>query len=130
MAFWRDINAPDTAWRPSSEDPIPLLLGRNTVTAAVYRWFALRPLDGHARSNATFHQPATAFYTRTGNPPWPEWFHALPRKKQMLFTRVPFSAWLLSFPAAALTHMLTAYVSAYAHALMLAAHVVSTVLSW
>lgn len=131
MAFWRDINAPDTAWRPSSEDPIPLLLGRNTVTAAVYRWFALRPLDGHARSNATFHQPATQFYTRTGNPPFPgAWFHTLPRKKQMLFTRVPFSAWVLSFPAAFLAHVLTAYVSIYAHVLTLAAHGVLTVLSW
>ncbi len=25
---WVDIDAPDTNWRPSSEDPIPLAMGR------------------------------------------------------------------------------------------------------
>jgi hypothetical protein len=130
MSVWRDIDAPDTSWRPGSEDPIPLLLGRNTLTSAVYRWFALRPLDGHARSNNTFHQSATVFYTRTGNPPWPTWFHTLPRKKQALFTRLPFTTWLLSFPAAFLAHVLTAYLGFYVHALIAIVSAIVAVLSW
>lgn len=131
MSFWRDVNAPDTAWRASSEDPIPLALGRSTVLAAVYRWFALRPLDGHARSNATFFTGGTQFYSRSGAAPFPgAWFHSMPRWKQALFTRVPWSAWLLSFPGALIAHVLTWYLSIYASALMAVARIVWKVLTW
>lgn len=101
MAFWRDVNAPDTSWRPGHEDPIPVLLGRYPFTAFLYRWFSGRPLDGHARTNASWHERPTEFYTKNKTPPWPRFWHAMPRKRQVIYSRYPAGAWVASWGAVA-----------------------------
>lgn len=115
--FWgRDINAPDTNWRPSSEDPLPYLFSRFPAGGFIYRWFSLRPLDGHARSDATLMSGGTTFYSRSGHAPFPgAWFHSMPRWKQGLFTRMPVSLWALSFVVSLRLHVFTAYLLAYVH---------------
>lgn len=87
MNGFRDIDAPDTSWRPGSEDPIPFLLGRWSSTAFAYRFLTGRPLDGHARTDATFWHAGTKSYTKTGHTMpyqyWPGW------KRGLLLTRLP-----------------------------------------
>lgn len=87
MGTWLDVNAPDTAWHGRTEDPIPVVFGRYSATAAFYRWWTCRPMDGYARTNATFWQPGTRALTRTGRTAphnyWPGW------KRGLLLTRVP-----------------------------------------
>lgn len=87
IAGFRDINAPDTSWRPGSEDPIPFLLGRYPATAAAYRFFSCRPLDGHSRTDATFWREGTKARTMSGHVMpyqyWPGW------KRGLLLTRIP-----------------------------------------
>jgi hypothetical protein len=134
MAFFRDINAPDTSWRPSNEDPIPVVFGRYPFTAFLYRWFAGRPLDGHARSNATWREPPTFFFTRTRGKvereegmeedqwralvkktaPWPAAWHMLPRWRQCAYTRVLPTGFVASFPLVAWLGGMDA-LGAYAH---------------
>lgn len=81
-----DVNAPDTSWR-GTEDPIPVLLGRYPLTAAAYRFVACRPMDGRARTDATFWRPGTRAYTQSGRTMpyqyWPGW------KRGLLLTRAP-----------------------------------------
>ena len=87
LGFKRDINAPDTSWRPGSEDPIPVLLGRYPLTAFVYRFVTGRPLDGVARTDSTFWRAGTKTFTKTGRVMpyqyWPGW------KRGLLITRFP-----------------------------------------
>lgn len=129
--FGRDIDAPNTNWRPSSEDPIPYLFSRFPGGGMIYRWFSLRPLDGHARSNATLLEGGTAFYSKSGRPPFPgAWFHSMPRWRQGLITRLPATLWVLSFPAAARMHRETAYLMAYLHGLGHLEHGTWAVLTW
>lgn len=82
-----DVDAPDTAWRAGSEDPIPVLLGRYATTAFAYRFMTGRPLDGHARTDATFLHAGTKALTRSGRTApynyWPGW------KRGLLMTRLP-----------------------------------------
>jgi len=82
-----DVDAPNTAWRGGSEDPIPLLLGRWSRTAALYRFVTCRPLDGHARTDATFWHPGTRALTVSKRVMpyqyWAGW------KRGLLITRVP-----------------------------------------
>lgn len=82
-----DVDAPDTAWRASSEDPIPVLLGRYAKTAFAYRFLTGRPLDGHARTDATFWHAGTQAFTVSGHTAaynyWPGW------KRGLLMTRLP-----------------------------------------
>ncbi|MBW8792267.1 MAG: hypothetical protein JF597_01285 [Streptomyces sp.] len=82
-----DVDAPDTAWRGTSEDPIPVLLGRYSKTAFAYRFLTGRPLDGHARTNATFWHAGTHALTLSGHTAahnyWPGW------KRGLLMTRLP-----------------------------------------
>jgi hypothetical protein len=82
-----DVDAPDTAWRAGSEDPIPVLLGRWAVTSFGYRFLTGRPLDGHARTDAGFLRPGTKAMTRSGRTApynyWPGW------KRGLLMTRLP-----------------------------------------
>jgi hypothetical protein len=82
-----DVDAPDTAWRAGSEDPIPVIFGRWSKTAFLYRFVTCRPLDGHARTNATFLHPGTKALTRSGwtapHNYWPGW------KRGLLLTRIP-----------------------------------------
>lgn len=82
-----DVDAPNTAWRSGSEDPIPVLLGRYSQTAFAYRFLTCRPLDGVARTDATFLHPGTKAFTRSGRTAphnfWPGW------KRGLLLTRVP-----------------------------------------
>lgn len=84
---WIDIDAPDTNWRPGSEDPIPLAMGRAGWTGFFYRLFSCRPLDGHARTDAGFLRAGSKCYTKTGHTLpfnyWPGW------KRGLLVTRVP-----------------------------------------
>jgi hypothetical protein len=84
---WLDVDAPDTAWRGTSEDPIPVLLGRYSQTAFAYRFLTCRPLDGHARTDATFWHAGTQALTLSGHTAphqyWPGW------KRGLLLTRVP-----------------------------------------
>lgn len=81
-----DVDAPNTNWR-GSEDPIPVIFGRLPLTGAVYRYLTCRPLDGHARTDATFLHPGTRAFTRSGRTgPWnymPGW------KRGLLLTRIP-----------------------------------------
>jgi hypothetical protein len=129
--FGRDVDAPNTNWRPSSEDPLPYFFSRFPAGGFIYRWFSLRPLDGHARSNATLLEGGTTFYSKTGRPPFPgAWFHSMPRWRQALFTRLPASLWLLSFPVASKAHVLTAYLMGYAHTIHGAGRGLWAVLSW
>jgi hypothetical protein len=130
--FWgRDIDAPNTNWRPSSEDPLPYFFSRFPLGGFIYRWFSLRPLDGHARSNATLLEGGTAFYSRSGRPPFPgAWFHSMPRWRQALITRVPAGLWLLSFVAAARMHRFPGYVLSYIHGAHALASIVWAVLTW
>lgn len=87
MATFLDVNAPDTAWHGRTEDPIPVLFGRYTITAGIYRFATCRPLDGYARTDATFWHPGTRSLTRTGHTAphnfWPGW------KRGVLLTRLP-----------------------------------------
>lgn len=87
MFGFRDINAPDTSWRPGSEDPIPVLFGRYPVTAFAYRFLLGRPLDGHSRTDATFWHAGTKSRTMSGHAMpyqyWPGW------KRGLLLTRLP-----------------------------------------
>lgn len=87
IGTWRDVNAPDTAWRAGNEDPIPVLLGRHPVTAFAYRFATGRPLDGHARTDATFLHAGTKARTVSGRTAaynyWPGW------KRGLLMTRLP-----------------------------------------
>lgn len=82
-----DVDAPNTAWRSGSEDPIPVIFGRYSATAAAYRFVTCRPLDGVARTDATFLRPGTRPLTRSGHTApwnyWPGW------KRGLLLTRVP-----------------------------------------
>lgn len=82
-----DVDAPDTAWRAGSEHPIPVIFGRYSVSAAVYRWFRCSPLDGHNRTDATFFRAGTAPWVSKTSPAafqyWPGW------KRGLLLTRVP-----------------------------------------
>lgn len=82
-----DVDAPNTAWRGGSEDPIPPMLGRWAKTAFLYRFVTCRPLDGHARTDATFWHPGTKALTRSGHAMpyqfWPGW------KRGLLMTRLP-----------------------------------------
>lgn len=82
-----DVDAPDTAWRAGSEDPIPVVFGRWSLTSFAYRFATGRPLDGHARTNATFLHPGTKALTRSGwtapHNYWPGW------KRGLLITRLP-----------------------------------------
>jgi len=127
MAFWRDVNAPDTAWRASSEDPIPLLLGRLPVTAFIYRWCACRPLDGHARTDAGFLTAGTQAFTKSGRAMpyqfWPGW-------KRGLFTRLPVTAWLFSWLLAYLVHGLHGYAHAHWSALLFLFHLAKWAVTW
>ncbi len=91
---WIDIDAPDTNWRPSSEDPIPLAMGRAGWLGFLYRLFSCRPLDGHARTDAGFLRAGTKAYTKSGHTLpfnyWPGW------KRGLLLTRIPPLLLLLS----------------------------------
>jgi hypothetical protein len=82
-----DVDAPNTNWRPASEDPIPFLFGRLPAGGFVYRFLTGRPLDGHARTDATFWHPGTKALTRSGRTMpyqyWPGW------KRGLLVTRLP-----------------------------------------
>lgn len=82
-----DVDAPNTAWRGSSEDPIPPIFGRWAKTAFLYRFATGRPLDGHARTDATFWHAGTRCFTRSGHAMpyqyWPGW------KRGLLITRLP-----------------------------------------
>ncbi len=84
---WLDIDAPDTNWRPSSEDPIPLGMGRAGWLGFVYRLVTCRPLDGHARTDATFLHAGTKCFSKSGHTLpmnyWPGW------KRGLLVTRLP-----------------------------------------
>jgi hypothetical protein len=127
----RDIDAPNTNWRPSTEDPLPYLFSRFPGGGFIYRWFSLRPLDGHARSNASLRGGGTDFYSRTGRPPFPgAWFHSMPRWRQALFTRLPATLWVLSFPVAFKAHALTAYLMGYVHGAVGIVHGLWAVLTW
>lgn len=96
MPAFLDIDAPDTAWRPGSEDPIPVLLGRHSVTAFSYRFLTGRPLDGHARTNATFWHAGTKPLTRSGHTQpynyWPGWKRGLLMTRLPAFGLLPYSA--------------------------------------
>lgn len=87
-----DVDAPNTNWR-GTEDPIPTLFGRFPVTGAAYRVLACRPLDGWARTDATFWHPGTKAMTKSGHTMpynyWPGW------KRGLLLTRAPglIGAW-------------------------------------
>jgi len=87
MFSFRDVDAPNTSWRPGSEDPIPFLLGRYPVTAFAYRFLSGRPLDGHSRTDATFWHAGTKSRTISGHVMpyqfWPAW------KRGLLLTRLP-----------------------------------------
>jgi hypothetical protein len=97
----------------------------------IYRWFSLRPLDGHARSNATLREGGTTFYSKSGRPPFPgAWFHSMPRWRQALFTRLPASLWALSFVAAARMHREGDYLLSYLHGLGHLEHGTWAVLTW
>jgi hypothetical protein len=91
---WLDVDAPDTNWRSSSEDPIPLLFGRWGWTGFLYRYVTCRPLDGHARTDAGFLRPGTKPFTKSGQTPyfnyWPGW------KRGLLLTRLPLLLLLLT----------------------------------
>ena len=119
MPSWFDVDAPDTSWRASSEDPIPLLLGRWPITAFLYRWCACRPLDGHARTDAGFLTPGTKAFTKTGRAApyqfWPGW-------KRGLFTRLPVNLFVLS--------LLTAYLLGGWAGLGSYLHAYWTVITW
>jgi hypothetical protein len=129
--FGRDVDAPNTNWRPSSEDPLPYFFSRFPAGGFIYRWFSLRPLDGHARSNATLLEGGTTFYSKSGRPPFPgAWFHSMPRWKQGLITRLPASLWLLSFVAANRLHREQAYLLAYLHGLGRLGHFLWWCVSW
>lgn len=82
-----DVDAPNTAWRGGSEDPIPVILGRWSKTAFLYRFVTGRPLDGHARTDATFWHAGTKARTVSGHTApynyWPGW------KRGLLITRLP-----------------------------------------
>lgn len=82
-----DVDAPNTAWRSGSEDPIPVLFGRYAATAAAWRYFTCRPMDGVSRTDATFWEPGTVSFTRSGRTGpwnyWPGW------KRGLLLTRYP-----------------------------------------
>lgn len=84
---WLDVDAPDTNWRGSSEDPIPLAFGRVGFLGFIYRFVTCRPLDGHARTDATFLHAGTKPFTKSGHTPyfnyWPGW------RRGVLLTRVP-----------------------------------------
>jgi hypothetical protein len=84
---WVDIDAPDTNWRPSSEDPLPLFFGRAGWLGFLYRLISCRPLDGHARTDAGFLRAGTKAYTKSGHTLafnfWPGW------KRGLLVTRMP-----------------------------------------
>jgi hypothetical protein len=81
-----DVDAPNTNWR-GSEDPIPVIFGRWPVTGALYRFATCRPLDGHARTDATFWHAGGRAFTRSGHTMpynyWPGW------KRGLLMTRLP-----------------------------------------
>jgi hypothetical protein len=82
-----DVDAPDTNWRSSNEDPIPFLFGRMPAGGFLYRFATGRPLDGHARTDASFWKPGTKALTKTGRVMpyqfWPGW------KRGLLITRLP-----------------------------------------
>jgi hypothetical protein len=82
-----DVDTPNTNWRAGSEDPIPVLFGRLPVLGFVYRFATCRPLDGTARTDATFWRAGTKCFTRSGHTApyqyWPGW------KRGLLLTRVP-----------------------------------------
>lgn len=87
MGTFLDVDAPDTNWRAGSEDPIPFLLGRMPAGGFLYRFATCRPLDGHARTNATFLHPGTKALTKSG---WTAPYNYLPGwKRGLLMTRLP-----------------------------------------
>lgn len=127
----RDVDAPNTNWRASSEDPLPWFFNLTNWLGWVFRWFALRPMDGHARSDATFRTGGTTFYSRSGHAPFPgAWFHSMPRWKQALITRLPAVMWTLSFPVAYRMGHLLDYLSVYVHVAVSAVRAVWGFLSW
>ncbi|MBN1174542.1 MAG: hypothetical protein JXA67_20405 [Micromonosporaceae bacterium] len=87
-----DVDAPNTNWR-GTEDPIPVIFGRFPVTGAFYRYITCRPLDGWARTDATFWHAGTKALTRSGKVMpyqfWPGW------KRGLLMSRLPpfLGAW-------------------------------------
>lgn len=130
MPSWFDVDAPDTSWRASSEDPIPFLLGRYPPTAFLYRWFACRPLDGHARTDAGFLTKGTKAFSKTGRAMpyqfWPGW-------KRGLITRLPVTAWAFSWLLAYLVadwHGVGTYAHAHWSVLSFLAHLVKWAVTW
>ncbi len=84
---WLDVDAPDTNWRDSSEDPIPLAFGRAGWLGFIYRFVTCRPLDGHARTDATLFHAGTKAFTKSRHTAfynyWPGW------RRGVLLTRLP-----------------------------------------
>jgi hypothetical protein len=126
---WIDIDAPDTNWRPSSEDPIPLAMGRAGWLGFLYRLFSCRPLDGHARTDAGFLRAGTKCYTKSGHTLpfnyWPGW------KRGALVTRGPaflllaalaVFAWPVLGPLLSLVWQLISFVLPLVGRLLLAIH--------